>query len=489
MVSTAELVDQTANTLGQSADQLQELDRVFAAQQAAFQTSPYPSAAERVEHIKRVKPMLLKNLDKIVEALNADFGNRAKSETLLMEIKTSLDGIRYYAKNTRKWMKPSRRHSGLSYMEGKSKVLYQPLGVVGIISPWNYPIYLSVGPLLCALSAGNRAIIKMSEATPRTAEVFKEIVAEYFDEDHVTVITGEADVGIAFSQKPFDHILFTGSTSVGYHIMRAAAENLTPVTLELGGKSPAIIHPDFPMKVAAERIAFGKCFNAGQTCVAPDYVFCHESQIDSFVETFTAQVTKMFPTCRDNPDFTSIINDRQLSRLKGYLDDAQQKGAKVIEINPANEDFEGSGKLPFTLVLNVTDDMQIAQDEIFGPLFIVRSYQDIKQAISYINNNPRPLALYYFDYNKARADHMITNTHSGGVCINDSITQVGVDDLPFGGVGASGMGQYHGHEGFLTFSKAKGIYTKGRLNFAKLGMAPYNTKTKQLLIKGLLKQP
>src|SRR5690606_17300235 len=258
-------------------------------------------------------------------------------------------------------------------------------------------------------------MIKMSEFTPHTGALFATLIAKAVPEDHVAVINGEVEMGAAFSKLPFDHLLFTGSTSVGRHIMRAAAENLTPVTLELGGKSPTIIGEDFGMKDAAERIAFGKCFNAGQTCVAPDYVLCPASRVDEFIDAFRTQVGEMYPTMRDNPDLTSVINERQYQRLKGYLQDAQEKGARLVEINPANEDFTGTRKIPFTLVLGVTDDMKIAQDEIFGPLMIVQPYRSLDEAIDYVNDRPRPLALYYFDWNSERANQVVTRTHSGGV--------------------------------------------------------------------------
>jgi len=301
------------------------------------------------------------------------------------------------------------------------------------------------------------------------------------------VINGEVDVAQAFSSLPFDHLLFTGSTTVGRHIMRAAAANLTPVTLELGGKSPCIIGQDFPMKDAAERIAFGKCLNSGQTCVAPDYILCPENRVQEFVDAWKAQVAQSYPTMLNNPDFTAIVNPRQYGRLQGYLKDAREKGADVIEINPANEDFTGSQKIPHTLVLNVTDDMQIAQDEIFGPLMIVVPYKNLDDAIDYVNERPRPLALYYFDWDQGNCDRVLKNTHSGGVCLNDTISHVGVDDIPFGGVGDSGMGAYHGPEGFLTFSQAKGIYKKGKFNATKFILPPYGRGMHKIIDKYFLK--
>ena len=467
--------------------QIARMQRIFAAQKAAYRHQPYPSAEQRIEHIRQLKPMLLDNMDAWIEALNADFGNRAADETKLAEMLTSVEGIKYHAKHLSQWMKPSRRKVGAAQWPGKVWVEYQPVGVIGIIVPWNYPLYLAMGPLLSALAAGNRVMIKMSESTPRTGELLEELIGRTFAEDQVAVINGEVDVAAAFSSLPFDHLLFTGSTSVGKHIMRAAAENLTPVTLELGGKSPCLISQDFPMKDAAERIAFGKCLNSGQTCVAPDYILCPEDRVREFVEAWKAQVAQHYPTMLDNPDYTSIINERQHRRLLGYLQEAREKGAEVIEINPANEDFSNSRKMPHTLVLNANDEMKIAHDEIFGPIMLVVPYKTLDEAIDYINERPRPLALYYFDWNTQNGQYVLHNTHSGGVCLNDTITQVAVDDVPFGGIGPSGMGHYHGHEGFLTFSKAKGVYKKGKFNATKYIMPPYGRGMLQLVYKFMLK--
>ncbi|WP_101674239.1 coniferyl aldehyde dehydrogenase [Alloalcanivorax mobilis] len=466
---------------------IERMRAVFAAQQTAARRQPYPGAAQRIEHIKQLKPMLLDNMDAWIEALNADFGNRSADETKLAELLTSVEGIKYHARHLSKWMKPAKRKVGAAQWPGKVWVEYQPLGVVGIIVPWNYPLYLAIGPLLSALAAGNRVMIKMSESTPRTGALLEELIGKTFAEEHVAVINGEVEVAAAFSSLPFDHLLFTGSTSVGKHIMRAAAENLTPVTLELGGKSPCIIGQDFPMKDAAERIAFGKCLNSGQTCVAPDYILCPEQRVDEFVDAWKSQVAKHYPTMLDNPDYTSIINERQHRRLTGYLQEANDKGARVVEINPANEDFSNSRKIPHTLVLNVSDEMKIAHDEIFGPIMLVVPYKTLDDAIAYVNERPRPLALYYFDWNADNGQRVLHETHSGGVCLNDTITQVGVDDIPFGGVGPSGMGHYHGQEGFLTFSKAKGVYKKGKMNATKHILPPYGRGMQKLVYKLLLK--
>ena len=394
------------------------------------------------------------------EALSADFSGRGTAELEAVEIAASLAGIEYNTSHIKEWMQDDERHIPEAMQPAQAKVVYQPAGVVGIIVPWNYPVYLTVGPLMAALAAGNRVMIKMSEFTPQTSEALKDMISEIFPQDHVAVVTGEAEVAVEFTQLPFNHILFTGSTSVGKHVMRAAAENLTPVTLELGGKSPAIISEHFPMAQVAERLTFGKVLNVGQTCIAPDYVLCPPQRINELVAEFSAAVSQAFPTMRDNDEYTAIISERQHERLQALLEDAKEKGAIIIPINPAKENFEGTRKMPMSIVLNTTPDMLIEQDEIFGPLLIIKSYDTLDNAIDYVNDRPRPLALYYFDQDKSRSDYVLRNTHSGGACINDCISHILVDDMPFGGAGASGMGAYHGKEGFITFSQAKGVFLK-----------------------------
>ncbi|NNM52567.1 MAG: aldehyde dehydrogenase family protein, partial [Pseudomonadales bacterium] len=347
-------------------------------------------------------------------------------------------------------------------------------GVVGVIVPWNYPIFLAIGPLTAALAAGNRVMIKMSGFTPRLGDTMKAMLSEVFSDDLVAVFTGRGEISEAFSHLPFDQLTFTGSTQVGKTVMAAAAANLTPVLLELGGKSPAIIHESFPMADAAERIAFGKCWNAGQTCVAPDYVLCPRGRSQEFINAFTAQIGKMYPTMLDNPDYTSVINDKQYRRLQNYLQDAQQRGARIIEINPSHESFESTRKMPVTLVLDITPDMQIMQNEIFGPVLPVIEVNSLDEALRFVNDRPRPLALYYFDYNEARGEYVSSHTHSGGLGINEVVSHVGVEDLPFGGVGPSGMGRYHGQEGFLTYSNAKGVLEKPKFYALRYFLPPFN---------------
>ncbi|MDU4250441.1 coniferyl aldehyde dehydrogenase [Pseudomonas sp.] len=465
--------------LQQTQQQISQLETLLERQRQAYRANPMPDAGQRIQWLKSLANLLVTEQKAIIDAINADFSNRSADETLLAEVLPSLHGVHYATKRVKKWMKPSRRSVGMQFMPASAKVIYQPLGVVGVIVPWNYPLFLAIGPLTGALAAGNRVMIKMSESTPETARVLKELLGKVFPEDLVAVVQGEVDVGVAFSKLPFDHLLFTGATSVGKHVMRAAAENLTPVTLELGGKSPAIISASVPMKDAAERIAFGKSLNAGQTCVAPDYVLVPQNRVDEFVESYRQVVQGFFPKLENNPDYTAIINERQLARLNSYLADAQARGATVVPLFPQAQ----GRRLPQALVLNVSDEMKIMQEEIFGPLLPVIPYQSLDQALSYINEHDRPLALYYFGYDKREQDHVLAQTHSGGVCLNDTLLHVAQDDMPFGGVGPSGMGHYHGHEGFLTFSKAKGVFSKPRFNAARVIYPPYGKSLQKLVYK------
>ncbi|MBK5341512.1 coniferyl aldehyde dehydrogenase [Pseudomonas sp. TH49] len=458
---------------------LEELDRLFAAQRAAYAANPMPPADQRQQWLKALRELLSHERQALVEAISADFSHRSADETLLAELMPSLHGIHYASRHLKGWMKSSRRKVGMAFQPASAKVVYQPLGVVGIIVPWNYPLYLAIGPLVGALAAGNRVMLKLSESTPATGQLLKTLLGRIFPEDLVCVVLGEADIGVAFSRLRFDHLLFTGATSIGKHVMRAAAENLTPVTLELGGKSPAIVSRDVPLKDAAERIAFGKTLNAGQTCVAPDYVLVPQDRVGAFVEAYRQVVNNFYPTLADNPDYTAIINERQLARLNGYVSDATSKGALLI---PLFEQGQGR-RMPHSLLLNVTDEMTVMQDEIFGPLLPIVPYQDLDQAFAYINQRPRPLALYYFGYDKREQNRVLHETHSGGVCLNDTLLHVAQDDMPFGGIGPSGMGHYHGHEGFLTFSKAKGVLIKQRFNAAKLIYPPYGKSIQKLIQK------
>ncbi|WP_285260287.1 coniferyl aldehyde dehydrogenase [Halopseudomonas bauzanensis] len=452
-------------------------------QRSAFQAHPMPTLAARLGWLKHLRTVLVDEQEALAEAVSQDFGNRSRDETLFAEILPSLQSIDHVCKHLRHWMKPSRRPLGIAFQPGSARVFYQPLGVVGVIVPWNYPIFLAMGPLIGALAAGNRVMIKMSESTPATSQRVKELLARVFPEDQVAVVLGEADVGAAFSRLPFDHLLFTGATSIARHILHAAADNLTPVTLELGGKSPAIVSDSVPLDDAAERIAFGKTMNAGQTCVAPDYVLVPEARVEAFVDAYRQVIGRFYPQLSDNPDYTSIINPRQQARLNSYLEDAQTKGARLLPLFAEGQ----ARRLPHTLLLDVTDDMLVMQDEIFGPLLPIVPYRQIDDAITYINARPRPLALYYFGYDRDEQQQVVEQTHSGGVGLNETLLHVAVCDLPFGGIGPSGMGHYHGHEGFLTFSKAKGVLRKPRLNATRVLYPPYGKGIQKLLRKLLIR--
>ena len=458
---------------------MDELQSLFNAQRAAYAANPMPSAAQRQQWLKALRELLSAERQALIEAISQDFSHRSADETLLAELMPSLHGIHYASRHLNGWMKPSRRKVGVAFQPAAAKVVYQPLGVVGVIVPWNYPLYLAIGPLVGALAAGNRVMLKLSESTPATGLLLKELLGRIFPEDLVGVVLGEADIGVAFSRLRFDHLLFTGATSIGKHVMRAAAENLTPVTLELGGKSPAIVSRDVPLKDAAERIAFGKTLNAGQTCVAPDYVLVPEDRVGSFVEAYRQAVRGFYPTLADNPDYTAIINERQLQRLNSYLQDAESKGATIIPLYPQAQ----GRRMPHAVLLNVSDEMKVMQDEIFGPLLPIIPYNTLEDAFTFINERDRPLALYYFGYDKGEQQRVLHETHSGGVCLNDTLLHVAQDDLPFGGIGPSGMGHYHGHEGFLTFSKAKAVLAKQRLNAARLIYPPYGKALQRLVYK------
>lgn len=465
--------------LNQPDFEIERLQPLLDRQRSAFQADPSPTEEDRQQALEALHDLLASHQQALMEAISEDFGNRSADETRLAEIMPSLHGIRYAKRRLRQWMKPSRRSVGIAFQPASAKVIYQPLGVVGIIVPWNYPLYLAIGPLIGALAAGNRVMLKMSESTPATGRLLKALLAQIFPEDQVAVVLGEADVGIAFSKLPFDHLLFTGSTCVGRQVMRAAAQNLTPVTLELGGKSPVIVSRNVPLDDAAQRIAFGKSLNAGQTCVAPDYVLVPRDRVEGFVEAYRQAVRRFYPQLADNPDYTSIVNRRQHARLQGYLDDARAKGARLLPLFEQGQER----RMPHCLLLDVNDDMDVMKHEIFGPLLPIVPYDDIDHALAYINARPRPLALYYFGYDRAEQREVLRRTHSGGVCLNDTLLHVAQDDLPFGGVGPSGMGHYHGHEGFLTFSKAKGVFIKQRINAARMIYPPYGKLWQKLIYK------
>jgi len=463
-----------------------KMKSVFEKMRVATRTGLGPDLAARQADLDKLKRLLIDNKEAFVEALSEDFGNRSRHETLIAEIFATISGISHTRKNLRRWMRPRSRPVSWVFKPGRARIQYQPLGVVGVISPWNYPVFLAFEPLAAALAAGNRVMLKPSENTPRTTALVMKLLAETFDEEQVCVVDGGPDVAEAFSKLPFDHILFTGSTQVGRYVMRAASENLTPVTLELGGKSPAIISEGYPIEKAIEKILIGKLLNVGQTCIAPDYLLVPAGAVDDVTAAISKIVARYYPALEANGDYSSIINQRQFDRIKGLVDDARDKGAVVMEVNPAEETFDPAGrKMPPTVLLAVDDSMRVMNEEIFGPLLPVVPYQTLDEAIRYVNDRPRPLALYYFDDNKKNVEKVLSETISGGVTINDTVLHVAQVDLPFGGVGPSGMGHYHGFEGFETFSKKKPVFFQARRNGSAMLYPPYG-KVANLMLNFLI---
>ncbi|MHA7880884.1 MAG: coniferyl aldehyde dehydrogenase [Saccharospirillum sp.] len=449
------------------------LSQQFDAQRRAFQSHPFPSVRERRYRLTQLKQLILDHQQAIAEALNQDFGGRAPAETRNAEVLPSIQGLNYALKHLKGWMKPTHRLVPVMFQPASARIQAQPLGVVGIVVPWNYALYLAVGPMTAALAAGNHCMVKLSEYTPAFGALFAELVASVFDRDVISVVNGDVDVARAFSDLPFDHLFFTGSTEVGRQVMMAAARNLTPVTLELGGKSPAYIDRSIPVQEAARRLVFGKCINAGQTCVAPDYVLCPPERIEAFVQAWLAEVRQQYPRPASNPDYASIINPRQYERLLGYLKAAEREGATLHWSEPWDE-AQAQRRIPPVIVTGLDDTSALLQDEIFGPVLPVIPCEQPLDAVDYINRRPRPLALYVFGYDKALRPIFTERTHSGGLVFNDALFHVAVDNLPFGGVGASGMGHYHGPEGFATFSKLKPVVAKQRLNSLTMAYPPYN---------------
>ncbi len=456
--------DMTFSVRGDS-ETIARLNQLLAIQKAAQLRDGIPSAEVRINRIDRCIGLLVDHAEQIVDALSEDFSCRARETSLVTDVASSLGTLKDAKAQLSKWMRPEKRKTSpslLGLLGAKAEVRYQPKGVVGVIAPWNFPVNLTFAPLAQILAAGNRAMIKPSELTPATSELMRQMFAKAFSEEEIAVITGGPDVGQAFSRLAFDHMIFTGGTSIGRHIMRAASENLVPVTLELGGKSPVIVSRSADVATTADRIMTGKTLNAGQICLAPDYLLVPSEKRDELVGALTKSVTAMYPKLRDNPDYTAIISPRHFDRIQALLTDAKEKGATIVEINPAGEDFstQNGRKIPPTLVLDTTDDMSIMQEEIFGPVLPIKTYSDVKEAVGYVNANDRPLGLYYFGADPSEQEYVLTNTTSGGVTVNDVIFHIAMEDLPFGGIGPSGMGSYHGHDGFKEFSHARSVYSQ-----------------------------
>ena len=468
-----------------STETLQEMESVLKLQKKLHIEEGPASIELRKDRLNRCIKMIKEYSDEIIDALQKDFGNRDPKSSFLTEIATTIGVLEHAIKNVDKWTKDEKRPSNvdrpffirmlMGLLGSKSYIKYQPLGTVGVISPWNFPVNLILAPLGGIFAAGNRAMIKPSELTPATSEVTKKMFEAYFDKSEAAVFTGDAEVGAAFSALPFDHLLFTGGTQIGKKVMKAASDNLVPVTLELGGKSPVIVDEDANLSEVAKKVMRGKTMNAGQICLAPDYLMLPKGKSEEFAKASNEAVSEMFADLKYNEDYTSVINERHYERINELVSDAKEKGAEVIQINPADEDFEQQElhKIPPTLVLNPTDEMKIMQEEIFGPVLPVKEYEDFDETVNYVNSKDRPLGLYLFSKDKNKEKNVLDNTTSGGVTLNDVIWHIGQEELPFGGVGPSGTGSYHGHDGFKEFSHAKAVYKQFSKDLMAQMMPPY----------------
>ena len=471
-----------------STETLQEMESVLKLQKKLHIEEGPASIELRKDRLNRCIKMIKEYSDEIIDALQKDFGNRDPKSSFLTEIASTIGVLEHAIKNVDKWTKDEKRPSNvdrpffirmlMGLLGSKSYIKYQPLGTVGVISPWNFPVNLILAPLGGIFAAGNRAMIKPSELTPATSEVTKKMFEAYFDKSEAAVFTGDAEVGAAFSALPFDHLLFTGGTQIGKKVMKAASDNLVPVTLELGGKSPVIVDEEVNLSEVAKKVMRGKTMNAGQICLAPDYLMLPKGKSEEFAKASNEAVSEMFADLKYNEDYTSVINERHYERINELVLDAKEKGAEVIQINPADEDFEQQElhKIPPTLVLNPTDEMKIMQEEIFGPVLPVKEYEDFDETVNYVNSKDRPLGLYLFSKDKNKEKKVLDNTTSGGVTLNDVIWHIGQEELPFGGVGPSGTGSYHGHDGFKEFSHAKAVYKQFSADLMAQMMPPYKGK-------------
>ena len=471
-----------------STETLQEMESVLKLQKKLHIEEGPASIELRKDRLNRCIKMIKEYSDEIIDALQKDFGNRDPKSSFLTEIATTIGVLQHAIKNVDKWTKDEKRPSNvdrpffirmlMGFLVSKSYIKYQPLGTVGVISPWNFPVNLILAPLGGIFAAGNRAMIKPSELTPATSEVTKRMFEAYFDKSEAAVFTGDAEVGAAFSALPFDHLLFTGGTQIGKKVMKAASDNLVPVTLELGGKSPVIVDENADLSDVAKKVMRGKTMNAGQICLAPDYLMLPKGKSEEFAKASNEAISEMFADLKYNEDYTSVINERHYERINELVSDAKEKGAEVIQINPADEDFEQQElhKIPPTLVLNPTDEMKIMQEEIFGPVLPVKEYEDFDETVNYVNSKDRPLGLYLFSKDKNKEKKVLDNTTSRGVTLNDVIWHIGQEELPFGGVGPSGTGSYHGHDGFKEFSHAKAVYKQFSADLMAQMMPPYKGK-------------
>lgn len=458
----------------QTFNQSQDAADILELQRKAFLSAEPPSLQKRKEQLTKLRKAVLTYRQELAEAASRDFGHRSHHETDVMELVGVIQSIDYLSRNLRRFMKPEKRHVSLFYRAAQAHVEYQPKGIIGVMAPWNYPISLTLIPLATALAAGNRAMLKPSELTPLTSEVIQRMLSATFPIDEVAVVLGGPEVGAAFSSLPFDHLLFTGSTPVGRKVMKAASDNLVPLTLELGGKSPVIVSRGYVNTRTMTSITYGKLSNGGQTCVAPDYALVHEDDLDEFIKQYHSTVAGFYPEGPNCKDYTSIVNDRHFERLTNLIEGARQNGARVIEAGVKPESAKTRLRtIAPTLIVGAKENDAIMREEIFGPILPVRTYKTIDEVIDYINERPRPLALYYFGEKDFDCKKLLKRTTSGNVGINNTLIHVAQDDLPFGGVGPSGMGAYHGIEGFRSMSHAKGVFNQGRWNFPSLLHAPF----------------
>lgn len=466
----SEAILNTAGPDDLPADVSQRLHRVFDAQKKDYRNSPYPDLKTRKSNLLKLETILLNNQDAIIEAIARDYGTRCRQETQFAELFIAIDSLRYARKNLKKMMKPQKRKVSIWFAGASNRVIPQPKGIVGIVTPWNYPLLLSVSPLASALAAGNRCMVKLATNSQNLCRLLNELVSAEFEEGTLCFLPGVK--ASEFSSQPFDHMVFTGSAETGKTVMRTAADNLTSVTLELGGKSPTIIHHDFDVKLAAERILFFKFFNAGQTCIAPDYLFVPEDKLEAFIEAAKSIVAGRYTDITDG-SYTSLIDMKAFDRLITTLADAERKGAELVKLLPGDAQDITKRKISPHLVLNVTNDMTIMKDEIFGPALPIMTYKNLDDVLEYINDRERPLALYIFSNSSRIQRKVIYNTLSGGVVINDCVQHVAQHDLPFGGVGSSGMGHYHGPEGFIEMSKMRPVFKQWRYPGGAMLQPPY----------------
>ncbi len=454
-----------------------DLSHLLALQRQAHAADPAPTEATRRDRLRRLAALLDKHVENFTAQIAQDFGTRAAAEITLTEVVPVRSALRHALGHLRAWMRPRRAATGWMFLPGRSLLLRQPLGVVGIVSPWNYPLLLALSPLVDVLAAGNRALLKPSELTPCFSQGLRLAVAEFFQPEEVAVLTGDATLGQAFCAQPFDHLVFTGSTAVGRLVAQAAAKNLTPVTLELGGKSPVLVDSSCDLGKTLDRLAWGKLINAGQTCIAPDYALVPRPMVSAFVDALRTSMQRLYPVFQGNPDYTSIASDRHFARLQALVADARARGATVLELEPSN----GARQMPPVLLLDVHSGMRVLQEEIFGPVLPIVPYDTLEEAIAYINARDKPLALYWFGTHTAQRDQVLAQTQSGGVSTNDTLVHLAQDGLPFGGVGPSGQGYYHGEWGFRRFSHEKPVFVQSRWSGGGLVYPPYTPRLQKLL--------